>query len=69
MPEIDADRRDVSAAEGPVDEFAEEARLPHAGVAQEEKLEEVVVFHDAGSIICGRISVANVSESPMPYPD
>ena len=48
LPEIDADRRDVSAAEGPVDEFAEEARLPHAGVAQEEKLEEVVVFHVAG---------------------
>ena len=57
LPEIDADRRDVSVAEGPVDELAEEARLPDAGVAQKEKLEEVVVFH-VSERRCGRNSGA-----------
>ena len=47
MPEIDADGRDVSVAEGAVDKLAEEARLADAGVAQEEELEEVVVVHAA----------------------
>ena len=47
LPKIDADRRDVSVAEGAVDELAEEARLADARIAQEEKLEEVVVFHVA----------------------
>ena len=49
MPEIDADCRNVSVAEGTVDELAEEARLPDAGVPQEEKLEEVVVLHVAAT--------------------
>ena len=48
MPEIDADCRDVSVAESAVDELAEEAGLPDAGVAQEKKLEEVVVLHVFG---------------------
>ena len=49
MPKIDADRRDVSVAEGAVDELAEEARLADARIAQEEKLEEVVILHVASS--------------------
>ena len=47
LPKIDADRRDVSVAEGAVDELAEEARLADARIAQEEKLEEVVILHVA----------------------
>ena len=47
LPKIDSDCRDVSVAEGAVDELAEEARLADARVAQEEKLEEVVIFHVA----------------------
>ena len=47
LPKIDADRRDVSVAEGAVDELAEEARFAYARVAQEEKLEEVVILHVA----------------------
>ena len=53
LPEIDADRRDVSVAEGAVDELAEEARLPDARVAQKEKLEEVVVIHVSAGRRCG----------------
>ena len=47
LPKIDADRRDVSVAEGAVDELAKEARLADARIAQEEKLEEVVILHVA----------------------
>ena len=47
LPKIDADRRDVSVAEGAVDELAQEARLADPRVAQEEKLEEVVILHVA----------------------
>ena len=47
LPKIDADRRDVSVAERSVDELAEEARLADPRVAQEEKLEEVIILHVA----------------------
>ncbi len=47
--EVDADRRDVVAGEGVVGEADEEGALAHAGVADDEQLEEVVVVLAGGT--------------------
>jgi hypothetical protein len=47
--EVDADGRDVGRREGGVGEAQEEARLAHAGVADEQQLHQVVILLPRGS--------------------
>lgn len=57
MYKVDTDCRDVGLGIGVIGESKEKARLPYTGVADEEKLEEIIV---------STLDLATQSQSALP---